>query len=231
MGALVFIRVQQSCFEGLFYIEQHRDKGDFMSTVFSGEQGPFVKGTQGYYGRNAAYNVQLARIYDPLKVDQATIRYTPETSPRFAEDSFGYARQDINPLDGDQDGRLSRDELVKAFGGEKPMADAFMKVLDTNDDGQIDRREMAAYVLFQDHSAGLVQGAAEAMAEANLLPAAQQAQLEKSFKGPDGEPLTSKADGQITPFERAFAEMAVVNLPTLTRTVLTEIDAALPAKP
>lgn len=203
-----------------------------MSTrVISGEQGPFVKGTPGYYGRNAAYNVQVERLYDPLKVAQATIRYTPEASPRFAEDSFGYARQDIKPLDENQDGKLSRQELAQAFREAKPMADAFMNVLDTNGDGQIDQREMAAYVLFQDHSEGLIRGTAEAMAEQNLLTPAQKAQVEQHFRGPDGQVLASKADGQITPFERAFAETAVKQFPTMTRTVLEELHTALPQTP
>lgn len=203
-----------------------------MSKVISGITGPIPMNQAGAYGQNAALKVQKAV---PETLLTTNIRYAPKNNPQSAENALGYAKQDIAQFDTNKDGALDPNEIAtNVFGAQKalePLADQYLKVLDSNDNGKIELPEMAAFILYQDNSMGTAKAFADAITSqpttAALLEKGQVDALKQAFDetGLDAEArkaLRSKADGCLTPVERAFAEGGVSAFPSITKLLLAE---------
>lgn len=197
-----------------------------MSFSVSGNQ--FI--APGGFGRNTARNVQYLSNTAPEALMGSDIVMTPNGNSRNLKDYFGYAEEDIRFFDGktggQPDGVLDINELTQAFGGNRQMADAFLRVIDTNGDQRIDAPEQTSYLLYQDDSINQSFQTAQGLAAMNVLSPAQYQSIVGNITGITGN-QTSQPDGTLSAPERHFAEFSVLTMPTLTQQALRKFTQFL----
>jgi hypothetical protein len=189
----------------------------WMGTI-NGASGYFNLGGAGNYGRNAANKVANT----PLdKLQDATVGYTPKDKPT-RMDALGYAEQDIRVADINKDGALDIRETRSYFGVDPnksdKTADTMFTTIDTDGNGKIDVQEDAAYVMYQDHSAPLLNKTIDADQKAGLISKKDADKMKADLK--KIAPKSTKADGQITADERKFADKSIMANPEMAKQTL-----------
>ena len=188
--------------------------------AINGQTGPFDGSNTniGGWGRNAARNVQKRLAEDPNALAHETIQYTNPNKP-MRSDALGYAVEDIQAFDTNKNKSIDRFELRQAFGDTEQgneVADAMFDVIDGDENGKIDPLENAAYLMFQDDSVTQTIGAIDAFQEStNWLSLDQANKFKQGLSG-----MSSQADNQVTPEERAAADAIILSAPFVTKQVL-----------
>lgn len=117
--------------------------------------------------------------------------------------------------------------FVKQMGGQLQQ---FFQVLDTNRDGQLDPVENTAYLLFQDNAPNQLLQAVAAFVQGGLMPSQalqNVTQVLRTIQSQFIYPMVDQPDGKISLDESRVSEMAVTQMPTITREILTQFQHTL----
>jgi hypothetical protein len=202
--------------------------------VVNGSQGPNDLAVPGSYGRNTAFALHSLETAGASEfLVSAFIRFTPEGSNAtdMIHNALGFSWESIQRFATNEDSRLTFQDLVRAFDMNIEVANAFFKVLDIDETGEISVLENAALLLFQDNPKEALKITIDAYTDADLAPTllaelnAEARQALSEFTESLHTPC--KRDGQLSPQERSLADWCVLSFPTLTKEAIRGIRDGL----
>lgn len=153
------------------------------------------------------------------------------SSGRSIDDFFGFAAEDIKMFDKDSNGKLDVLEIATLYSGStNPTSEQLFQglieagktvsKLDQNMDGYVDTAENAARLFIQDAPGEFLIKLAEEYYQKGLLTPEEAAQWE-DFRQM-AKHIDTKADGVITPEERALANQILEDMPIFSKKIIGE---------